>query len=257
MCNPRRIRIRATAQLAEAWDQEVRRQVTLHGAAVGRAAMTESLSASLGIPVLSALDRVLDRLDGWQAHDDGYRYDVDGGYVYYHADTGDLEIVAEQRADVRAEGEASTMVRGAVEETLEAVGVGTYFDDGWGGHTEDTARRDAQVNADTELNRARAARLARARADAEGGASDAVQAQAQRNAQASLAGVTAATEAELEQLASQQLASVGALARAVFQQALALAYRDAILAYARSRQAEGVRLSSSDGVLDIEFEMEI
>lgn len=257
MCNPRRIRVRATAHLAEAWDQEVRRQVTLYGPAVGRAATRESLSASFGIPVLSALDRVLDQLDGWQPHDDGYRHDVDGGYVYYHADTGELEIVAELRADVRAEGEAETTVSGTVEETVEAEGVGVWYDDGWGGYTEVTAQRDAEANADTELARARADRLAQARAEAEAGAAEAVHAQARQAAQAALTEATAARTAELEHQATQQLASVGVQARAAFQQALALAYRDAILAYARSRQAEGVRLSSSDGVLDIEFEMEI
>jgi hypothetical protein len=81
--------------------------------------------------------------------------------------------------------------------------------------------------------------------------------QAREAARAALAAATADRTAELERQAIEQLTVVGVQGRAVFQQALPLAYRDAILAYARSRHAEGVRVSGSDGVLDIEFEMEI
>jgi hypothetical protein len=257
MCNPRRIRVRATARLAEAWDQEVLRQVTLHGAATGRAAVRESMSARLGAPVLSTLDRVLDGLEGWHQQDDGYRHDLDGGYVHYHAGTGDLEIVAELTADVQAAGEARTTVRGSVEDDLDVEGVGTYYDDGWGGYNEDTARRDAQANADSELEQARAERISRARADLEAAAAGGVHSQAEDAARTALAGVTAARAAELDREAIQRLTTVGVQGRALFQQAVGLACRDTILAYARSRHAEGVRVSGGGGVLDIEFEMEM
>jgi hypothetical protein len=257
MCNPRHIRVRATTHLAQAWDQEVRRQVTLRGAATGRAGVRESLSASLGIPVLSALDRVLDGLEGWQPRDGGYRHAVDGGYLHYHPGTGELEIVAEASADVEAQGQAQTTVSGTVEETLEAEGVGRFYDDGWGGLNEDTARRDAEADAQRELDAAAAQRLAAARSQADAEAGGAVQEQANAAARQALAARTAARTAELERQAADQLATVGVQARALFHQALAQAYRDAILAYARSRNAEGVQLSGSDGVLEIQFEMEI
>lgn len=257
MCNPRHIRVRAAMHLAQAWDQEVRRQVTLHGAATGRASIRESLAASMGVPVLNALDRVLDELDGWQARDGGYRYDVDGGYAQYYPATGELEIVAELTAEVEARGAAGTTVSGTVDETLEVEGTGTYYDDGWGGRDETTARRDAETNANRGLQQAAAERLARARAEAEANVAAAVEAQAQVTAQAALDDIITAQTAELQLHAEQQLARVGIQARRVFNLALGQAYRDAILAYARSRHAEEVRLSGSEGVLDIEFEMEI
>ncbi|MBA2324629.1 MAG: molecular chaperone DnaJ, partial [Pseudonocardiales bacterium] len=37
MCNPRRVRVRATRQLAQAWQHEVRRSATRIGTAVGEA----------------------------------------------------------------------------------------------------------------------------------------------------------------------------------------------------------------------------
>ena len=44
----------------------------------------------------------------------------------------------------------------------------------------------------------------------------------------------------------------------MFHQALAEAYRDAILAYARSRRATGISWSEEDdGALNIEFELEV
>lgn len=257
MCNPRQVRIRATAHLAEAWEQEVGRQVTLHGSATGRAAIRQSLAAGLGIPVLSALDRVLDGLDGWQQRDDGYRHDVEGGYVHYYPDTGELEIVAEIAADVQAVGEARTTVSGSVEDDVEVEGVGRYYDDGWGGYTEATAERDARANADSELERARSERLDRARADLEAAVEGTLDAQAAQAAQAALAEATAARTAELERQAQDRLTAVGVQGRTMIQRAIGMAYRDTIIAYARSRRAEGVRVSDSGGVLEIEFEMEI
>jgi hypothetical protein len=256
MCNPRRIRVRASRRLTESWDQEVRRQVTLHGQAVGRACVREGMGETLGRPVLVALDRVLDELDGWEPVDSGYRHEVDGGYVLYHADTGELEVVAELRTDVQAAGEATVTVQGAVQETLDVEGVGRYYDDGWGGLTADTARRDAEAHAQHELERAAAERIARTRAELEEGTADDLLAQAQEAAEAELAAATAARSAQLDQDAVQRLAAVGVQARRLFNQALAQAYRDAILAYARSRQAQGLRVSETGGVLDIEFEME-
>jgi hypothetical protein len=254
MCNPRQVEVRATRRLAEAWEQEVRRQVTLYGRAVGRAAVREQLS--IGRPVLACLDRVLQEVDGWQEVDDGYRYDVAGGHVIFHSGSGELEIVAELSSDVEAAGEASATLRGEVAEELEAEGVGRYYDDGWSGFTEDRARRMAEAAAQEELDRVAAERIAQAHALAESGADSHLRAQAQESAEAALAAAAAAREAELAAEASQRLTTVGVQARAVFNLALAQAYEMAVLAYARSRRAEGLQVTRSGGVVSIAFEME-
>jgi hypothetical protein len=228
MCNPRRIQVRASRRLAEAWDQEVRRQVTLHGQAVGRAAVREDLSGTVGRPVLTCLDRVLARTDGWREVAGGYRHDVAGGYVLYHSDTGELE----------------------------AEGSGRYFDDNWGGFTEERARETAAAEAQRALDQAAADRVAseRERADAEAGTE--IQTEAERQARASLDRAMAERGELLASAAAQELAAVGARGRSVFNPVLAEAYRDAILAFARSRHAEGVRTASNGGVLTIQFEVE-
>lgn len=254
VCNPRRVQVRATRRLAEAWEREVRRQVTLQGRAVGRATVREQLT--VGRPVLTCLDRVLGDAEGWQEVDDAYRYAVDEGYVAFYPLTGELEIVAELSSDVEAAAEAATTVRGELDEDLEAEGVGRYYDDGWSGFTEARARRLAETAAQTELDRIAQERVAQARDAAESDVAGDVRAQAEEAARQALSAATAAREDELAWQARQRLTRVGAQGRAAFNRALARAYEQAILAYAHSRGAEGLQVGRSGDVVSIAFEME-
>lgn len=256
MCNPRRIRVQASHQLVEAWNHEVRRQVTLHGEAVGRAQVRQPLGSMLGGPVLATLERVLEEHDGWRDVPEGFRHDVDGGYVVYHIDSRELETVAELRAQVSAGHEATTQVSGVVEELLQVEGEGRYYDDGWGDRTETTARRDAERDAGRRLEQAAAERIGTARVEAEASAQEETEARARAAAQVALAEASSAAQADLERTAAQRLELVGARVQEAFNAVLTMAYRDAILAYARSRRAQGLEVSRADGVLRIEFEME-
>jgi FtsH ternary system domain X2 len=242
MCNPRRVRVHATRLLAEAWDHEVRRQVTLTGRAVGRASIREQVGDRLGRPVLASLEGVLAGLDGWEIVDGGYQTTLEGGCARYHSSTGELEIVAELADDVQAQGEAATTVQAQVEALIQAEGTGHYYDDCWGGFTEHTARREAEQDAQQALARIAAERMSEARSLAESGASDQVRSQAEAAAERALAAATAARVQQLQQAALERLATVGAQARVRFNQAVAGAAHRAILAYARSRRAEGLEV---------------
>jgi hypothetical protein len=258
MCNPRRIRVRATRELAEAWEQEVRRQATRSGRTSGEARVRESLADSVGGPTLTALTAVLSARAGWAELPDGtFRHDLDGGHIIFDPQTRELEIVASVSAEVSVTGEASTSVAAEVSETVEAEGEGVYYDDGFGGYTADTAQRDAERN--LELSLAEELRLRRERAsqaaDATAGAS--LEREAAARAEAAFTAASAARAAELRRQATERLMSVGVQGRALFHAALADAYRDAILAYALSRRASNLQTSDQDGVLDIEFELDI
>lgn len=255
MCNPRRVRVRATRQLAESWEQEVRRQVVLRGRAVGQARVREPLGASVGGPTLATLTGVLARADGWDRDGDTFRYTLDGGYVVYHPATRELEIVAEAGAEVEASADASTVVRGQVTDTVETEGEGRYYDDNFGGVTETDARRAAERAAARAADARAAELLAAARRGAEETEAARVEAAAAARGEEALAAATAARVDELNRAAASRLVAVGIQGRNAFHQALAGAYREAILAYARSRRAEGVTWTESDGVLDIEFEL--
>lgn len=258
MCNPRRIRVRATAELAEAWEQEVRRQATRSGRAAGEARVREPLAESVGGPTLTALTAVLARLDGWVEFPDGtFRHELDGGMITFDPQTRELEIVATVTAEVSVTEEAATTVTAEVSDTVEAEGEGVYYDDGWGGRTEDTARRDAEQNLRESMTEALRTRRRRAEDEADAAAGDEVEREAAQRAATAFAAASAARAAELRREAAQRLMTVGVEGRALFHTALAEAYRDAILAYARSRRASNLRHSEQDGVLDIEFELEI
>jgi hypothetical protein len=258
MCNPRRIRVRATRELAEAWAQEVRRQATRTGSAAGEARVRESLADTVGGPTLTALTGVLGRLDGWTELDDGtFRHELDGGAIIFDPATRELEVTATVTAEVSVTEEASATVDAQVAETVEAEGVGVYYDDGWGGRTEETAQRDAEANLTAAMEAALRRRREQATREADAAAGDAVQRAAAQRADAAFAAAAAAREDELRRAAAERLMTVGVQGRALFNAALADAYRDAILAYARSRRASNLHHSERDGVLDIEFELEI
>lgn len=258
MCNPRRIRVRATRELAEAWAQEVRRQVTRSGSVAGQAMVREPLSDTVGGPTLNALTQVLAHRDGWSEQPDGtFAYQLDGGVIAFDPSTRELVITATVIAEVNVTGEASATVQSQVSGSVEAEGVGTYYDDGYGGLTEQTAQRDAEQNLARALDEAQRQRREAATREADAAAGDAVAREAAERADAALAAASTAREAELRRAAAERLLSVGAAGRALFNAALAEAYRDAILAYARSRRASNLHHSEQDGVLDIEFEVEV
>lgn len=258
MCNPRRIRVRATRELAEAWAQEVRRQATRTGSAAGQARVSEPLANTVGGPTLAALTQVLARHAEWTEHPDGtFTHQLDGGVITFDPATRELEITATVTAEVTVTEEAAATVEAQVSGTVEAEGVGTYYDDGWGGLTEQTAQRDAERHLSRAMDEALRQRREQATREADAAAADAVQREAAARADAAFAASAAAREAELRRTAVQQLLAVGATGRALFNAALAEAYRDAILAYARSRRASNLHHNEQDGVFDIEFELEI
>ncbi|QXJ26321.1 molecular chaperone DnaJ [Actinomadura graeca] len=259
MCNPRRIQVRATRQLAEAWDQEVRRRVVLSGEASGEARVRERLAATVGAPTLAALARVLARTEGWQEGEDGvFRHRLDGGVISFDPDSRELEIVARVSARVEASGEAVTIVRAEVGDLLRASGTGTYYDDEWGGHTRERAERTADLAAESALDDAAERARTRERERAESAHAQDVREQARRNAEDSLAATRRKRERELRAQAADVLAAIGETGRGLFHRALAEAYRDAILAYARTHGATGVSCAEgADGVVDIQFELEV
>jgi hypothetical protein len=258
MCNPRRIRVRATRELAEAWEQQVRRQVTRSGRATADARVREPLADSIGGPVLAALTDVLSRLEDWSESADGsFWHELDGGRITFDPATRELEIVATASAEVSVTGEASATVTTEVSQTVEAEGEGVYYDDGWGGLNEDTAQLDAERNLAAALDEAARQGRDRASQDTDTAVGEAVRQEAAERAEAAFDEAAAARAGELRLAAAERMLAVGVQGRAVFHAALADAYREAILAYALSRRASNLQQSEQDGMLDIEFELEV
>jgi hypothetical protein len=256
MCNARRIRITATRQLDQAWQREVSRSVDLCTGVVGEARVRQPLDATLGGPALNALEAILAGGEsGWTEVDQGYRFDVEGGYVIYLVDERALEIVAQTEDVVQATGEASTVLEGQVREEVSVQGVGKYYDDGYGGHTPERAQEAAEKDADTKLDNAAQAKVEDAQKEAEDRESGRVEAEARAKAQEQLQQRAAQRQEQLEEQARQHLETVGLRSRQAFHRVLAQAYRDAILTYARRQGAEGVVCNENEDSVEIEFSM--
>lgn len=258
MCNPRRIRVRATRELAEAWEQEVRRQATRSGSVSGEARVRESLADSVGGPTLAALTDVISQAEGWvQTPEGAFRHELDGGHIVFDPGSRELEIVAAVSGDVSVTAEASATFTTELSGTVDVQGEGVYYDDGWGGRTRESARREAERNRDLAMERELRERRSRAERDAETSAGASVERRAAERAEAAFGTAATARAEELRREAERRLLAVGVEGRALFNAALADAYRDAFLAYARRRGASNVSQSEHDGVLDIEFELEV
>jgi hypothetical protein len=257
MCNPRRIVVSASRDIAEAWSRQVTRSVALSSQVTGEARLRQPLDDSLGAPVLAALEALLDGgVDGWEETDQGYRHTVEGGYVLYDLEHGALEIVATLDDTVSGEASAAADLSGVLDEQLQTEQEGRYYDDGWGGRTEETARKEAEQAAQQALDEATRERLQAAGDQAEEAHAAELQAQAEAEARQHLQQAADERRAALAAQASRHLDTVGLRCRQAFNGLLAGAYRDAILAYARAHGADGLSCHEDDGVVDIEFFVE-
>jgi hypothetical protein len=254
MCNPRRIEVTATRQVAEAWEREVQRAASRSGTVTGEARIRMPLDASIGAAALVALERALDGgLAGWTRAGDGYRHDVDGGYVVYSLADRSLEIIATASDVVHGQGEVRARLSGRVEGEIVARGQGRYYDDGYGGRTEATAREEARRAAEAGVEAQLRARLDGETQAAERAAVGALQADAERAALADWEAHAAERREALSRQAAERLSVVGVQARRAFHGLLALAYRDALLALARRRGGQSIECTESGDTLEIEF----
>lgn len=192
---------------------------------------------------------------GWTPVDDGYRCEVEGGYVVYRTDERTLEMVAVAETEIDVAGQVTEVLEGHVRTTLTSTADGRYYDDEWGGWTEERARDQADTAAERRLDvdERQAVRQARDGAEAEAEAAPEVEARARQDGEERYAAAQAAEQPALEAEARRHLEAVGLRCRQAFHQVLSRAYREAILAYARRNSAEGVSCDESGDTLEIEF----
>ena len=253
MCNPRRVHVTATRPIAEAWRREISRVASLTERVVGEVRARPPLG-TMGDPVIRALEsRLATGERGWRQVEDGYRCDVEGGYVQYIADDRALLLVATAEDDVRAEGRASEILEGIAEGSVEASGEGRYYDDGFGGWTKERGEREALEQAQDKLDEAVRDRVAEHQRRAEQDRDRAVRERALADARSGIERQAYARRETLVDEARSRFEAVGVRGRRAFNEVLSRAYKDAILAYARRNGAEGVRCDESGDTMAIEF----
>jgi len=256
MCNPRRVRARASALLDEAWEEVARRVVRLSGTAAGEARVREALDDSVGGLALECLGEVIASAAGWSSRDGSYFFDLSDGHIAYHPDTNELEIVARFEEAVDAEGEHSIQLAGEVNEIVESTTTVAYYDDGYAGRTREWAERELDVRKVRDLEAKKQQRIEEAKSVAIADVEETLETAASASAQAQLERLVGTRSNELERQAAQRLVSLGIRGRNQFNQVLASAYQEAIVRFAQSNGAEALSVVQSDGTTLIEFELE-
>ncbi|SDG78996.1 hypothetical protein SAMN05421505_10831 [Sinosporangium album] len=262
MCNPRRIRIRATRTIAERWSAEIRRTARVRGSVTGTARMSQPLASMLPDAPRRAFELVVARHPEWRQVGDCHLADVPGGRIAYWPDTGELEISVELSTEIEAEGEGVVTIGGEVREDATAEAEAFYYSDGYSGRTRSAARRQARQAAEAEADQ-RAAELAATRAAVAGelaraageGGEEAVEA-ARADAERRLDRQRARVADDLNRQAEEQLDDLHRRTLRVVFATVAEGYRAATIAYARANGAENIRESDEGGVIEIQFEME-
>ena len=144
---------------------------------------------------------------------------------------------------------------------MEAEGEGAYYDDGWGGITE----QDRPAGSPRRISSDRWTRLSSARREQRSGG-DADARPATRFERPRRPNGPTRRSPPRRQARADELRASGRRPAASPSECRAApcstrrsreAYRDAILAYAMSRRAQNLQHSEHDGVLDIEFELEV
>ncbi|MEV2271751.1 hypothetical protein [Nonomuraea africana] len=263
MCNPRRIKVKATRRIAEAWRAEIERTVTASGEAKGESRLVQPLRSMLGEGALRAFEQALGGDPRWEWVDGGYRMRVPGGHAAYQPGSGELEIVISLTEAVEAVGTAEKVLEGEVTDEVSAESEGRYEDDGWRGRTKERAEREARSRAEAKAAKLAAERAERLRLDAEEAArhsmsaeARAVEDEARRRAEAALAERTLSVGQDLGRRADARLAEVHRQTLKDVMQLIAASYAQAISDFAQQNNAENFTMVDADGFIEIQFEME-
>jgi hypothetical protein len=262
MCNPRRVKVRASRRLSQAWQAEIERTVTLTDTVTGEARIVEPVGQGLAPPVRERLREILAADDDWRETPDGLRRDVPDGYLLYRPDTGELEIVATVHAEISAEGTAQRGRGGVVDAEREAQATASYYSDGFQGRNRAEAQAEGERRAGAEAQR-RVEQEVRERVEAERRAAeqdlaaraDEVEAEAQAQAGRLLDERRAALAGRMEAEAGQRARGMHEEVLRAFNGPLAEAYRDVLLERAARADARNLYYREENGVIEIQFEV--
>ncbi len=158
MCNPRRVMIHVNRSIEQAWQTSVEQAARTEGEVRERARLHVDipLAAEMGERALAMLERVVQGEFGdyqpWtRDHEGNYRRDLGAVTLVYRPGARDLIVEAALTEQISAEARAAAEASGFTVGEVATEAVGHYYDDGWGGYTEERARRDAEAEAERAL----------------------------------------------------------------------------------------------------------
>lgn len=263
MCNPRKIVMHATEQLARAWQAELERTARVGGTTTGEARLSQPLAEMLAPPALRAFERAVGADAAWIQRDDAYYLVIPGGHAAFRPQTGELEMVVQLSEELVGTGTGRAVVSGTVTGEGAGSAQGSYYDDAWRGYSKERAEREADAAARQQARQEaeqRAAFLAeQARSEALGGLSP-LGAQAETEAllaaQQDLERQRAERGAALRTQAESGLAGLREDTMRGVMRTVAAGLQQAVIEYAQQHGAIGLVVEEGEDVVEIQFELE-
>jgi hypothetical protein len=256
MCNPRRVLVRLAQEVREEWSRTVDAHVTEQTEIAAQATLETQidLAAELGDIALHELRALLQEgYGGWQAAADAFTLDLENGITLrYTPETGRLEVLARLNETVEAAASASGSASGLAEGNVEVEGVGRYYDDGYGGATEETARRMADLDAQRRMAAAQRQFVEEQQRDALEAVHQQAEADARAVAQARLAEEAERRQAMLQDQLETLLHESEEQVQAAIGTLLGQTYRRAIVRMAQEGGGEVVRDEEQGAVIELE-----
>lgn len=262
MCNPRRIKVKATRTLAEAWTAEINRAATARDTVTAEARLVQAIGDLLPPAAKTAFEAAL-RVDArWAQVDGEYRRAVPGGHITYRPETGELEIRIRLSTAVEEVATHTLIASGEITDEVTAEADSYFYTDGFGGRTRevafDEATQAAEAAAD-ELAEKRAASLKQAAQDAAKHAlsdrADEAEELARLKAEEKLTLRVGEVRPDLDRKAEERLTAVRDEVLTGIFELVARGYSAALQAYA-AEHGENLSVTEEDGVIQIEFEVE-
>lgn len=248
MCNPRRVVVRLAETVRQAWQRTIEAHVTEQTEIRAHATLETQidLAAELGDIALQELLRLLgEGFGGWYADGDTFTLPLEHGISLHYVPAGRrLEVRAQLSETVQAAATSRGTYSGTLDTQVEVEGVGRYYDDDWGGHTEARAREAAERAARVRLEAERERLVtAAAREQAEAQARSEAQARLREERERRQAALDERLEVLLRESEAQVQATIGAL--------LGQTYRRAIIRLVHENGGQVIQDSAQGAMIDL------
>ncbi|MDM8515097.1 hypothetical protein QUF76_02770 [Desulfobacterales bacterium HSG16] len=208
MCNPKKVMIHLTRSIEDAWQRTVEQAASASGEVneMGRITAEIHLDEEMGDNALLMLENVLaegfEGFEPWNRNSLGhYQRDLGEVTLIFNPQTGRLTVETQLAELISTEVSATAEACGFTVGEVAAEAVGSYYDDGWGGRTENRAAEEATALAEQNLDQAVEALHRQQNPEAFAAAEAQAHARAQEEAQEELAELQACVrDALLERL---------------------------------------------------------
>lgn len=262
MCNPRKVMIHLTRSIEQAWRRTVEETATASGEVTELARITAdiALDEEMGDLALDMLERVLagdfEGFEPWERNSLGhYRCDLDQVILVYNPDTRQISVEAQLTELISTEARGAADASGFTVGKVAAEAVAHYYDDGWGGRTEEVAKADAQAKAQQRLDQA----IEALHNEQNPEQLEAAKAEAQDAAEAAAAQALAERQAEVRAALREQLQYTLAQAqnrvREVMNRAVGEAYRQSLRQLVLDNGGRVLVDESTGSIINMELEL--